>query len=139
MQDVSPRQQQIISTLPARRAVSTVDDLAVRFDVTPQTIRKDLNDLCDGSCWRAPMAARCCRRASRTSPMRRGASLRPSEKALIGRQRRRLIPNNCSLFINIGTTTEEVARALRPPRGAAGHHQQHSCRNNPACRCRRSR
>ena len=24
-----------------------VDDLARRFDVTPQTIRKDLNDLCE--------------------------------------------------------------------------------------------
>ena len=24
-----------------------VDELAARFDVTPQTIRKDLNDLCD--------------------------------------------------------------------------------------------
>ena len=25
----------------------SVDELAIRFDVTPQTIRKDLNDLCD--------------------------------------------------------------------------------------------
>jgi DeoR family glycerol-3-phosphate regulon repressor len=34
------------------------------------------------------------------------------EKQAIGQHAARLIPNNCSLFINIGTTTEEVARAL---------------------------
>jgi DeoR family transcriptional regulator, glycerol-3-phosphate regulon repressor len=31
---------------------------------------------------------------------------------VIGQRAARLIPNNCSLFVNIGTTTEEVARAL---------------------------
>jgi DeoR family glycerol-3-phosphate regulon repressor len=34
------------------------------------------------------------------------------EKQIIGQRTAELIPNNCSLFINIGTTTEEVARAL---------------------------
>ncbi|MBM3520098.1 MAG: DeoR family transcriptional regulator, partial [Alphaproteobacteria bacterium] len=34
------------------------------------------------------------------------------EKVVIGHRAAALIPNNCSLFINIGTTTEEVARAL---------------------------
>ena len=39
-------------------------------------------------------------------------SLASSEKQLIGRRAAALIPDNTSLFINIGTTTEEVARAL---------------------------
>ena len=34
------------------------------------------------------------------------------EKQAIGQRAAKFIPNNCSLFINIGTTTEEVARAL---------------------------
>src|SRR4029453_12829566 len=34
------------------------------------------------------------------------------EKQRIGERAAQLVPNNCSLFINIGTTTEEVARAL---------------------------
>ena len=34
------------------------------------------------------------------------------EKKAIGAAAAELIPNGCSLFINIGTTTEEVARAL---------------------------
>ena len=35
-----------------------------------------------------------------------------AEKAAIGAATAALIPNGASLFINIGTTTEEVARAL---------------------------
>jgi DeoR family glycerol-3-phosphate regulon repressor len=38
--------------------------------------------------------------------------LAANEKQIIGLRAAELIPNNCSLFINIGTTTEEVARAL---------------------------
>src|SRR5918994_4598373 len=34
------------------------------------------------------------------------------EKEAIGRAAARLVPNNSSLFINIGTTTEEVSKAL---------------------------
>ena len=46
MEGTSPRQQQILAL--ARQAGSVaVDELALRFDVTPQTIRKDLNELCD--------------------------------------------------------------------------------------------
>jgi DeoR/GlpR family transcriptional regulator of sugar metabolism len=40
------RQQQIVEIARATGRV-VVDDLAARFEVTPQTIRKDLNELCD--------------------------------------------------------------------------------------------
>jgi DeoR family transcriptional regulator, glycerol-3-phosphate regulon repressor len=111
MQIVSPRQQQIMAL--ARQAGSvTVDDLAVRFDVTPQTIRKDLNELCDGK-----LLARTHGGAMLSSGVENFAyearrQIAASEKGVIGRHAASLIPNNCSLFINIGTTTEEVARAL---------------------------
>jgi DeoR family glycerol-3-phosphate regulon repressor len=111
MQGVSPRQQQILSL--ARQAGSVmVDDLAVRFEVTPQTIRKDLNELCD-----AKLLARTHGGAMLSSGVENVAyearrQLAASEKIIIGQHAARLIPNNCSLFINIGTTTEEVARAL---------------------------
>ena len=90
----------------------TVDELAAHFGVTPQTIRKDLNDL----------AAR--RRLQRVH----GGAVRPSgtanleydnrkllassEKASIATAVARLIPDGASLFINIGTTTEAVSEAL---------------------------
>ena len=111
MQGVSPRQQQILAL--ARHAGSVmVDDLAVRFEVTPQTIRKDLNELCD-----AKLLARTHGGAMLASGVENVAyearrQIAASEKIVIGQHAARLIPNNCSLFINIGTTTEEVARAL---------------------------
>jgi DeoR family transcriptional regulator, glycerol-3-phosphate regulon repressor len=111
MQGVSPRQQQIL-TLARQAGSVTVDDLAERFDVTPQTIRKDLNELCD-----ARMLARTHGGAMLSSGVENVAyearrQLAASEKVVIGKHAASLIPNNCSLFINIGTTTEEVARAL---------------------------
>ena len=111
MQIVSPRQQQIMALVRQTGNV-TVDDLAVRFDVTPQTIRKDLNELCDGK-----LLARTHGGAMLSSGVENVAyearrNLAASEKGVIGRHAASLIPNNCSLFMNIGTTTEEVARAL---------------------------
>lgn len=111
MQPVNPRQQQIL-TLARQSGSVTVDDLAVRFEVTPQTIRKDLNELCD-----ARLLARTHGGAMLSSGVENVAyearrQIAAREKVVIGRHAASLIPNNCSLFINIGTTTEEVARAL---------------------------
>jgi DeoR family transcriptional regulator, glycerol-3-phosphate regulon repressor len=111
MHALSPRQQQILA-LARQTGNVVVDDLAVRFDVTPQTIRKDLNELCDGR-----LLARTHGGAMLSSGVENVAyearrQLAASEKVIIGRHAARIIPNNCSLFINIGTTTEEVARAL---------------------------
>jgi DeoR family glycerol-3-phosphate regulon repressor len=111
MTALSPRQQQILAL--ARQAGNVlVDDLALRFDVTPQTIRKDLNELCDGR-----LLARTHGGAMLSSGVENVAyearrQLAARDKWVIGRHAARLIPNNCSLFMNIGTTTEEVARAL---------------------------
>lgn len=89
-----------------------VDDLAGRFDVTPQTIRKDLNDLCDQR-----LLTRIHGGAEFPSGVtnfeyedrRKIAAL---EKTAIGKAAAALIPNESSLFINIGTTTEAVSEAL---------------------------
>jgi DeoR family transcriptional regulator, glycerol-3-phosphate regulon repressor len=111
MEAMSPRQKQILGL--ARQSGSVmVDDLAVRFDVTPQTIRKDLNELCD-----ARLLARTHGGAMLSSGVENVAyearrQIAAQEKVVIGQRAARLIPNNCSLFVNIGTTTEEVARAL---------------------------
>ena len=43
---LSPRHAEILQMAKEKGRV-LVDDLAVHFGVTPQTIRKDLNDLCD--------------------------------------------------------------------------------------------
>jgi DeoR family glycerol-3-phosphate regulon repressor len=111
MQGISPRQQQILA-LARQTGNVTVDDLALRFDVTPQTIRKDLNELCD-----TRLLARTHGGAMLSSGVENFAyearrHIAAVEKEVIARRAASLIPNNCSLFMNIGTTTEEVARAL---------------------------
>ncbi len=108
---LSPRQQQILHLARQTGSVG-VDDLSLRFEVTPQTIRKDLNELCDSR-----LLARTHGGAMLASGVENMAydarrQLAAVEKRAIGQLAASLIPNNCSLFINIGTTTEEVARAL---------------------------
>jgi DeoR family glycerol-3-phosphate regulon repressor len=89
-----------------------VDDLADRFGVTVQTIRRDLSELAD---------------AGRLQRVHGGAVL-PSGTTNIGYEDRRAlneaaktaiaracvaeIPEGASLFLNIGTSTEAVAREL---------------------------
>src|SRR5690606_25299631 len=46
MQPLAPRQQEILR-LARELGQVEVDDLSARFEVSPQTIRKDLNELCD--------------------------------------------------------------------------------------------
>jgi DeoR family glycerol-3-phosphate regulon repressor len=108
---IALRHRQILAL--ARDAGSVaVDDLADRFDVTPQTIRKDLNILA-----RRSMLSRVHGGAIVTSGVdnidygtRR--TVATGAKAAIGKAAAGLIPNGASLFINIGTTTEAVASHL---------------------------
>lgn len=91
----------------------TVEDLSQRFDVSPQTIRRDLGELCDdGVLTRVHGGA-----ILSTGLANIGYSTRrqiaQTEKDAIGQLCAEEIPNDCSMFINIGTTTEAVARALR--------------------------
>ena len=115
MQALSPRQTEIVKLARGAGRVA-VDALVECFQVTPQTIRKDLNELCSlgvlqrfhgGASFAAGVA-------NVKYESRRNIS--SEAKRMIGERTAKLIPNNCSLFINIGTTTEEVARAF-------GNHQ----------------
>lgn len=95
----------------------TVEALAERLDVTPQTIRKDLNDLSERN-----MLSRVHGGALITSGIDNLAYearrvLAQPEKQAIGAAVAALIPEKASIFINIGTTTEEVAKALAQRRG----------------------
>jgi DeoR family glycerol-3-phosphate regulon repressor len=108
---LSPRQQQILALARQLGGVQ-VDDLALRFDVTPQTIRKDLNELCDERLLTRTHGGAMLSSGVENVAYEARRILAAREKQAIGERAASLIPNNCSLFINIGTTTEEVARAL---------------------------
>jgi DeoR family glycerol-3-phosphate regulon repressor len=108
------RQTEILANLRQSGRV-VVEDLAAQFGVTLQTIRRDLNELSD-----AKLAVRVHGGAILASGV---ANLAYEARQLVAHQHKRLIgeaaaelvPDNASLLINIGTTTEEVAKAL------AGH------------------
>lgn len=90
----------------------SVDDLIERFQVTPQTIRKDLNYLCDERLLTRTHGG--ARLASSVANMSYEARrmLAWEQKQSIGQAVAALIPDDASLFVNIGTTTEAVAQAL---------------------------
>lgn len=107
-----PARQEAILDIARRAGRVAVDDLAARFGVSPQTIRKDLNELCERR-----LMARLHGGAMLASGVENVAyaarrALAREEKRRIAARCAALIPDGSSLFINIGTTTEEVARAL---------------------------
>ena len=89
-----------------------VDDLATHFEVTPQTIRKDLNDLCDQRLLTRIHGGALFPSGIENMEYEARRKIASDEKEAIGRAAARLIPDNASLFINIGTTTEAVSKAL---------------------------
>jgi DeoR family glycerol-3-phosphate regulon repressor len=113
-EQIPGRQQEILDLARAQGRVS-VDDLALRFDVTPQTIRKDLNELCELHLVSRVHGGAIIASGVENIAYEARRFIAQAEKRAIGAAAAQLIPNNASLFINIGTTTEEVARAL------AGH------------------
>jgi len=108
---LNERQEQIIRELRDNGKVD-VESLTLRFGVTSQTVRRDLGDLCDrGLAMRTHGGAR---RVVSTSSFgyEERRLFNRAEKERIGRIVASLIPNDCSVILNIGTTTEQVARAL---------------------------
>jgi DeoR family glycerol-3-phosphate regulon repressor len=90
----------------------TVEDLAERFQVTPQTIRKDLNDLCGRRLLARTHGGAILSSGIENLKYDARQLIASQEKIAIGQATAARIPDNASLFINIGTTTEAVARAL---------------------------
>lgn len=103
---------QDIQIMARRDGRVSVEALAKHFDVTLQTIRRDLAELADqGKLQRVHGGAILPSTVANISYDDR-RDLNEDGKAAIARAVARDIPNGCSLFLNIGTTTEAVARAL---------------------------
>ncbi len=90
----------------------TVEDLAERFDVTVQTIRRDLSELADmGKLDRVHGGAVLRSGVSNIGYEDRRA-MNADAKARIAQSCAQDIPDGASVFLNIGTSTEAVARQL---------------------------
>lgn len=89
-----------------------VEQLSSHFGVSPQTIRKDLKELSDRRLLDRVHGGAIIASSVQNLAYQARRSIAETEKKEIGRAAAALIPSNSSLFLNIGTTTEEVARAL---------------------------
>ena len=111
MAGLSHRQTEILNIARAFGRVM-VEDLAKRFEVSAQTIRKDLNDLCDQRALTRIHGGAIIASGVENLAYEARRFVAAEEKKAIGAAAAARIPNGSSLFINIGTTTEEVASAL---------------------------
>jgi DeoR family glycerol-3-phosphate regulon repressor len=105
------RQSEILAMLRQSGRVG-VDELATHFGVTLQTIRRDLNELSEANALvRVHGGAMIASGVANLAYEARQLVAQQSKRR-IGEAAARLVPDNASLLINIGTTTEEVAKAL---------------------------
>ncbi len=105
------RQRQILELVRQRGFVS-IEELAGHFAVTPQTVRRDINDLCAQDLLRRNHGGAGLPSSVENLAYQTRRVLQLAEKRRIAALVAGTIPDEASLFVNIGTTTEEVARAL---------------------------
>jgi DeoR family transcriptional regulator, glycerol-3-phosphate regulon repressor len=105
------RQTEILELARAEGRV-VVEDLATRFDVTLQTIRRDLSDLSDAGHLDRVHGGAVLRTGVANIGYEARRRMNEGAKAAIARACAAAIPDNCSLILNLGTTTEAVAREM---------------------------
>lgn len=107
-----PARHQRIIELVSKSGFVSIDELAKTFGVTPQTIRRDINRLSEQGQLKRFHGGAGLSSSVKNITYQARKSLYSEEKVIIAERAVELIPDNASLFINIGTTTEELARAL---------------------------
>jgi DeoR family glycerol-3-phosphate regulon repressor len=113
----NPRQIMLLDEVRARGSVS-VETLAERFGVTLQTVRRDVKLLQDaGLLARFHGGVRVPGSTTENIAYRQRQQLNEQAKQRIARAVAAAVPQGCSLIINIGTTTEAIARELLHHKG----------------------
>ncbi len=101
-----------IRKLVQEKGFITIEALSREFGVTPQTIRKDINTLSENGLIHRYHGGAGVSSSTENVDYSERKVLCLKEKQQIARVVAEHIPNHASLFINIGTTTEEIAKAL---------------------------
>lgn len=113
----NPRQLELLEQVRARGSVS-VEALAAVFGVTLQTVRRDVKLLSDaGLLARFHGGVRSPSSTTENIAYRQRQLLNEAAKQRIAREVAKAVPEGCSLIINIGTTTEAIARELLRHKG----------------------
>jgi len=105
------RQPEILE-IARRDGRVTVEGLASHFGVTLQTIRRDLTDLAEAGRLERVHGGAVLPSGTINIGYEERRSLNPDAKAAIARSCAARIPDDISLFLNIGTSTEAVAQEL---------------------------
>jgi DeoR family transcriptional regulator, glycerol-3-phosphate regulon repressor len=108
---LSFRQTEILEIARTEGRV-VVESLAERFAVTLQTIRRDLTDLSDAGLLDRVHGGAVMRTGVSNIGYEERRRMNEGAKAAIARTCAQAIPDNCSIILNLGTTTEAVAREL---------------------------
>ncbi len=113
----NPRQLRLLEELRLQQSAS-VEHLAATLGVTLQTVRRDVQRLADaGLLLRFHGGVRVPASTVENLAYLQREALHGEGKARIAHAVAAQLPHGCSLILNIGTTTEAVARALLRHRG----------------------
>ncbi len=105
------RRRQILE-LVRKHGFCSMEALIRELGVTPQTIRKDLSELAGQRLLERFHGGAAASSSTENVAYRVRRTIKLEEKQRIARLAAEHIPNGSSLILNIGTTTEEVAKAL---------------------------
>ena len=115
--NTNPRQLRLLEEVRLHQS-ATVEQLADTLGVTLQTVRRDVQRLAEqGLVLRFHGGVRVPSSTVENLGHTQRETLHAEGKARIARAVAKLVPNDCSLILNIGTTTEAIARALMAHRG----------------------
>lgn len=109
---LSHRQREILSLIESEGA-QYIEPLAARYDVTTQTIRRDINALCDLGYARRFHGGVDMPVGARNISVNARAALNSVAKQRIARRIAAAIPAGSTVFMGIGSTVQFVAEALR--------------------------
>jgi DeoR family transcriptional regulator, glycerol-3-phosphate regulon repressor len=104
--------QKKIKQLVQKKGFVTIDYMAREFEVTPQTIRRDINMLSESGIIHRYHGGAGVASSTENVDYTERKVLCLEEKQQIAKMVASNIPDRASLFINIGTTTEEIAKEL---------------------------
>lgn len=113
MSEKKRKRRDSILGLVQERGVMSVGALADLLDVSMQTIRRDIDVLCEGDTLRRRHGRIELAAQHLNTPFDQRAATNPLGKRGIGEAAAALIPDGATLFISIGSTPLSVARALR--------------------------
>ncbi len=105
------RHESILKRLKEKDSIS-IEELVKHFKVTPQTIRRDLTYLANHNKLRRHHGGASAVSSIHNMAYQTRKIMDLEAKQKIAQHLVSMIPNGSSLFINIGTTTETIAKAL---------------------------